>query len=52
MTNVSVRYIVDDVAASIEFYVRHLDFTLEQDARPCLWLRYPRKPAIIAERSR
>jgi catechol 2,3-dioxygenase-like lactoylglutathione lyase family enzyme len=34
MTNVSVRYIVDDVAASIEFYVTHLGFTLEQDARP------------------
>jgi catechol 2,3-dioxygenase-like lactoylglutathione lyase family enzyme len=34
MTNVSVRYIVDDVAASLEFYVTHLGFTLEQDARP------------------
>src|SRR6266436_4904908 len=34
MTNVSVRYIVDDVTASIEFYVTHLGFTLEQDARP------------------
>jgi len=34
MTNVSVRYIVEDVAASIEFYVTHLGFTLEQDARP------------------
>jgi predicted enzyme related to lactoylglutathione lyase len=34
MANVSVRYIVDDVAASIEFYVTHLGFTLEQDARP------------------
>ena len=34
MANVSVRYIVDDVAASIEFYVRHLGFTLEQDAPP------------------
>jgi predicted enzyme related to lactoylglutathione lyase len=34
MTKVSVRYIVDDVAASIEFYVTHLGFTLEQDARP------------------
>jgi predicted enzyme related to lactoylglutathione lyase len=34
MTNVSVRYIVDDVAAAIEFYVTHLGFTLEQDARP------------------
>ena len=34
MTNVSVRYIVDDVAAPIEFYVTPLDFTIEQDARP------------------
>jgi predicted enzyme related to lactoylglutathione lyase len=34
MKNVSVRYIVDDVAASIEFYVTHLGVTLEQDARP------------------
>jgi catechol 2,3-dioxygenase-like lactoylglutathione lyase family enzyme len=34
MTNVSIRYIVDDVAASIKFYVTHLGFTLEQDARP------------------
>ena len=34
MSNASVRYIVDDVAASIEFYVTHLGFTLEQDARP------------------
>jgi catechol 2,3-dioxygenase-like lactoylglutathione lyase family enzyme len=34
MTKVSVRYIVDDVAASLEFYVTHLGFTLEQDARP------------------
>jgi catechol 2,3-dioxygenase-like lactoylglutathione lyase family enzyme len=34
MTNVSVRYIVEVVAASIEFYVTHFGFTLEQDARP------------------
>jgi catechol 2,3-dioxygenase-like lactoylglutathione lyase family enzyme len=31
---VSVRYIVDDVAAAIAFYTNHLGFTLEQDARP------------------
>ena len=36
MTNVNIRYIVDDVAASIEFYVTHLGFTLEQDARPAI----------------
>jgi catechol 2,3-dioxygenase-like lactoylglutathione lyase family enzyme len=29
MASVSVRYIVDDVDAAIEFYTRHLDFTLE-----------------------
>lgn len=31
---VSVRYIVDDVAASIEFYTTLLGFTVQQDARP------------------
>ncbi|MER8521911.1 MULTISPECIES: VOC family protein [unclassified Mesorhizobium] len=34
MTPVSVRYIVDDVAASIDFYVKHLGFAIERDARP------------------
>jgi catechol 2,3-dioxygenase-like lactoylglutathione lyase family enzyme len=29
MASVSVRYIVDDVDAAIEFYTRHLGFTLE-----------------------
>jgi catechol 2,3-dioxygenase-like lactoylglutathione lyase family enzyme len=29
MASVSVRYIVDDVDAAIEFYTRHLHFTLE-----------------------
>ena len=29
MTAVSVRYIVDDVDAAIEFYTRHLGFALE-----------------------
>jgi catechol 2,3-dioxygenase-like lactoylglutathione lyase family enzyme len=29
MASVSVRYIVDDVDAAIEFYTRHLDFTLD-----------------------
>jgi catechol 2,3-dioxygenase-like lactoylglutathione lyase family enzyme len=29
MASVSVRYIVDDVDAAIEFYTRHLDFSLE-----------------------
>ena len=31
MASVSVRYIVDDVDAAIEFYTRHLGFTLELD---------------------
>jgi len=30
----SVRYIVNDVAASIAFYCNHLGFTLEHDAKP------------------
>ena len=29
MASVSVRYIVDDVDAAIDFYTRHLGFTLE-----------------------
>jgi catechol 2,3-dioxygenase-like lactoylglutathione lyase family enzyme len=31
---VHVRYLVDDVAASIDFYTGHLGFTLGLDARP------------------
>ena len=31
---VSVRYIVDDVAAAMGFYCKHLGFSLEQDAAP------------------
>lgn len=34
MDVVSVRYIVDDVAASIEFYTRHLGFVVDMDAAP------------------
>ena len=30
----SVRYMIDDVKAAIEFYTNHLGFTLEQDAAP------------------
>lgn len=30
----SVRYIVDDVSSAIDFYTRHLGFTLETDASP------------------
>ena len=34
MDVVSVRYIVDDVAASIDFYTRHLGFVVDMDAAP------------------
>ncbi len=31
---VSVRYMIDDVKAAIDFYTRHLGFKVEQDASP------------------
>jgi catechol 2,3-dioxygenase-like lactoylglutathione lyase family enzyme len=34
MTDVSVRYMIDDVPAAINFYTTVLGFTLEQDASP------------------
>ena len=34
MTTVSVRYMIDDVAAAIEFYTTHLGFTVESNASP------------------
>ena len=34
MSSVSVRYIIDDVPAAIDFYTTHLGFTLEHDASP------------------
>ena len=34
MPGLSVRYIVDDVPAAIDFYTTWLGFTLEQDASP------------------
>jgi catechol 2,3-dioxygenase-like lactoylglutathione lyase family enzyme len=33
-TTVTVRYIVKDVPASVEFYTTHLGFTIALDARP------------------
>lgn len=30
----SVRYMVDDVAAALDFYTTHLGFTVDLDARP------------------
>jgi catechol 2,3-dioxygenase-like lactoylglutathione lyase family enzyme len=34
MSRVSVRYLVDDVDAAIDFYTTHLGFTLESDSSP------------------
>ena len=34
MSNVSVRYIIDDVPAAMRFYTTLLGFTLEHDASP------------------
>jgi catechol 2,3-dioxygenase-like lactoylglutathione lyase family enzyme len=34
MTTVNVRYIVDDVEASLDFYTRHLGFSVESSAAP------------------
>jgi catechol 2,3-dioxygenase-like lactoylglutathione lyase family enzyme len=34
MSEVSVRYMIDDVPAAVEFYTAVLGFTLEQDASP------------------
>jgi catechol 2,3-dioxygenase-like lactoylglutathione lyase family enzyme len=31
---VNVRYMIDGVDAAVEFYTKHLGFTLEQDASP------------------
>ena len=34
MSTVSIRYMIDDVAAAINFYTIHLGFALEHDASP------------------
>ena len=34
MSEVGVRYIIDDVRAAVAFYTTHLGFTLEHDASP------------------
>lgn len=34
MATVSIRYMIDDVPAAIEFYTTHLGFALEHDASP------------------
>ncbi|WP_028922298.1 VOC family protein [Pseudonocardia acaciae] len=32
----SVRYLVDDVTAAVDFYTNHLGFTLDLDGRPAI----------------
>ena len=34
MSAVSIRYMIDDVPAAVEFYTTHLGFTLDLDASP------------------
>jgi catechol 2,3-dioxygenase-like lactoylglutathione lyase family enzyme len=34
MSKVSIRYMIDDVPAAVEFYTTHLGFTLQMDASP------------------
>jgi catechol 2,3-dioxygenase-like lactoylglutathione lyase family enzyme len=34
MGTVNVRYMIDDVPKAIDFYTRHLGFTLDQDSSP------------------
>lgn len=34
MSTVSIRYMIDDVPAAIQFYTTYLGFTLDQDASP------------------
>jgi catechol 2,3-dioxygenase-like lactoylglutathione lyase family enzyme len=34
MSTISIRYMIDDVPAAIEFYTAHLGFALEIDASP------------------
>jgi catechol 2,3-dioxygenase-like lactoylglutathione lyase family enzyme len=34
MSGVRVRYMVNDIDAAVEFYTKHLGFTVKQEARP------------------
>jgi catechol 2,3-dioxygenase-like lactoylglutathione lyase family enzyme len=45
---VTVRYIVKDVPESVEFYTKHLGFTLSLDARPAGFALVARGPLRLA----
>lgn len=34
MSNLSIRYIIDDMPAAVHFYTQHLGFTVQHDAAP------------------
>lgn len=34
MADANVRYMIDDVPTAIDFYTKHLGFTIEQDSSP------------------
>lgn len=53
MEQVSVRYIVDDVAASLEFYTKHLGFEVGMDASPAFAavMRGPLRLLLSGEKS-
>ena len=46
---VNVRYLVDDVAACVDFYTRHFGFTVGISS-PGVRRRHPRQPAAPAVR--
>ena len=48
----SVRYLVDDVQAAVDFYTTHLGFTLQHQRRARLRRRRPRPAAAAAVRTR
>lgn len=48
---VNVRYMVDDVDTAIDFYTKHLGFTLRMSAAPGVRRRRPWQPPPVAERA-
>ena len=50
---VSIRYFVDDVAAAVDFYTKHLGFTLQTDSIPAFAsvTRGPLRLLLSGERS-